>query len=559
MTSSHLAATLLAIAKSLNKFRVSEILATCLCELAGVTASHIWLTSPLSTAGTRALHAESIFRLFAIGRSDGTLSTVLRQDSVALDGTGNSARKLHEFEGQIWQMRYDDRVAGLVQLKFAAPLEHVDEQLVQALVDMAAVTLVNLTVSEHAEPATSDGSDNEQLRTTQNLQTSERSARGQVNALTRTIDALAMESTPDRLTEHVLLTMTSELRAHSCSVWRRTVDGDWIDFQCGVEEGRFKSKTDHEVEDVNLRLRIGTQSMKIVFGSGKASLIPVVAAMEPSEWRDHMVRTGVVTVLLVPMSIAGRVDGFIGIRFQTLRTFDRGEIELAQALANQTILALQLTEMTVHSRHTAVVAERNRMAREIHDTLAQGFMGVIVQLEAADDAQLSGLPDDVATHIRRARDLARHSLNEARRSVKALRPSELGGKEIMQAVQDVVSQVAAENAIVAKFQTQGRPRGIPDGWHENLLRVIREGTINVVRHASATCVEVTVEFNDQELQITLQDDGCGFDVNATTEGFGLIGIKERTSIMGGSLVVRSELLVGTTLVITLPLSDSFQK
>ena len=100
-------------------------------------------------------------------------------------------------------------------------------------------------------------------------------------------------------------------------------------------------------------------------------------------------------------------------------------MELAQALANQAMLMIQFARLSTQNRHAAVLDERNRMARDMHDTLAQGFTGVIVQLEAAEDATSRGLPDEAAKHLVRARDLARDSLKEARRSVQALRPQAL--------------------------------------------------------------------------------------------------------------------------------------
>src|SRR6266853_1416110 len=108
-------------------------------------------------------------------------------------------------------------------------------------------------------------------------------------------------------------------------------------------------------------------------------------------WREHVLAMGVITILVVPMLVAGQVEGVIGIRFTRKRTFRTEEMELAQALAHQAMLAIQLMRLSQESREAAVAAERNRMARDIHDTLAQGFTGVIVQLEAAADATAGGM------------------------------------------------------------------------------------------------------------------------------------------------------------------------
>src|SRR5208337_3566406 len=118
------------------------------------------------------------------------------------------------------------------------------------------------------------------------------------------------------------------------------------------------------------------------------------------------------------MLIAGQVEGVIGIRFTRKRAFRSEEMELAQALAHQAMLAFQLRRLSHQSRQAAVAAERNRMARDIHDTLAQGFTGVIMQLEAAEEAMSQSLASKAEEHVTRAGELAREGLGEARRSVR---------------------------------------------------------------------------------------------------------------------------------------------
>src|SRR5436309_11063204 len=114
-----------------------------------------------------------------------------------------------------------------------------------------------------------------------------------------------------------------------------------------------------------------------VFRTGKASVIEDIRTVRPFALRDRLLPLGIVTVLLIPMSVVGRLEGTIGLRFTKKRPFRSEEIELAQALANQMMLAMQLTRLSAERRESAVIAERNRMARDIHDMLAQGFTGVI--------------------------------------------------------------------------------------------------------------------------------------------------------------------------------------
>src|SRR5258706_15224543 len=146
-------------------------------------------------------------------------------------------------------------------------------------------------------------------------------------------------------------------------------------------------------------------------------------------FRDYNVSLGTVTILVVPMLIAGDVAGLLAISFRERRDLHSEEVELAQALANQVMLAVQLTRLSDYSRNAAVIAERNRVVRDVHDTLAHAFNGVIVQLEASDDSAARGFGAQAGARLRRAEAMARAGLQEARRSGMALRAQVLDGKQ----------------------------------------------------------------------------------------------------------------------------------
>jgi len=253
--------------------------------------------------------------------------------------------------------------------------------------------------------------------------------------------------------------------------------------------------------------------------------------------------------------IAGKVAGVIGLRFSQKRAFRAEETELAQALSNQAMLAMQLTRLSVQSRQSAVMAERNRMARDIHDTLAQGFTGVIVQLEAAADATSKGLAKEAEEHLDRAGDLARESLREARRSVLALRPQVLEENNLCAALESLLKKMTAGTPVQAEFISQGEPRKLPPEWEENLLRIAQEVLTNVLRHAQASHFSAQLEFDASEIRLELRDNGRGFDPAGKHDGFGLIGMKERVEGMGGQLTIQSVNGMGTAIQIVLPLTD----
>jgi signal transduction histidine kinase len=204
------------------------------------------------------------------------------------------------------------------------------------------------------------------------------------------------------------------------------------------------------------------------------------------------------------------------------------------------------------SRRAAVIAERNRMARDIHDTLAQGFTGVIVQLEAVEEAMSQGLIAKASECLTRAGALARESLQEARRSVRALRPQTLEEKDLCEALQHLIRKMTLGTGVRAKFDVWGQPPDLPREWEENLLRIGQEVLTNVLRHAQATHFKACLAFEEGEIRLKLSDDGKGFDPGGRHDGFGLRGMRERVEAMGGRLSLQSANGQGTTISIILP-------
>ena len=393
----------------------------------------------------------------------------------------------------------------------------------------------------------------ERKETAEALLASENFARGQVEVLKSTLDALAMESAPERLVGHMLRTITVQFGAHSSSVWRRDEPTGMIGFEFAFEDGRVVTKTDARFAGMDLWLPMEDfWPWPEVFRTGKPSVTEDIRTVPPFPLRDRLLPLGIITVLLVPMSIAGRLEGAIGLRFTQKRLFRAEEIELAQALANQAMLAMHLSRLSAESREAAVIAERNRMARDIHDTLAQGFTGVIVQLEAAADATSKGLMKEADEHLGRAADLARESLKEARRSVRAIRPLALENKDLCEALDNLIRKMTAGTTLRAKFLLHGQPRPLSAEWEENLLHIGQEVLTNALRHAHATEFHTDLVFGPNEVRLELRDNGRGFDPGIKNDGFGLIGIRERVEGMGGRITTQSAIDKGTAVLIIVP-------
>ncbi|WP_329426136.1 sensor histidine kinase [Streptosporangium sp. NBC_01495] len=194
------------------------------------------------------------------------------------------------------------------------------------------------------------------------------------------------------------------------------------------------------------------------------------------------------------------------------------------------------------AREAGVLGERQRMAREIHDTIAQGLTGILTQLEAADDA-IDDIPA-VRSRLNTVRTLARESLNEARRSVQGLRPAPLDEAQLATALHDVAAKWSRTTGKPVSVSVTGDPRPLHAEVETTLLRVAQEALANVSKHAaSATRVGLTLSYMDDVVVLDVRDDGCGFTLGAAdssdASGFGLIAMRQRVTRLAGEFVIET--------------------
>jgi signal transduction histidine kinase len=276
------------------------------------------------------------------------------------------------------------------------------------------------------------------------------------------------------------------------------------------------------------------------------------ARVEP-EFREYLKRHHCQRFMGVPMFVSGELRGFIGIHHSEKGSYRGDEIELAQALAHHVMMAAHGQELVEQQREAAILKERTRMARDIHDTLAQGFTGVIIQMEAAEEALLEEDPEHAVGHVRRARELARDSLGEARRSVHALRPQALEKAAFANALQAIIENTAAGTALQTKFQIIGKPHHLSPAVEENLLHIGQEALTNALKHAHATNFSARISFDSDAVYLELRDNGDGFDVDGINGGgIGLIGMKERADQIGATVKVTSKPGKGTKITAVSP-------
>jgi signal transduction histidine kinase len=226
--------------------------------------------------------------------------------------------------------------------------------------------------------------------------------------------------------------------------------------------------------------------------------------------------------------------------------------KLAAAMRENAGLHAQLL---AQAREAGVLDERQRLAGEIHDVLAQGLTGIVTQLEAADQAEAR--PADRRRHLDQAKRLARDSLSEARRSVRALSPEPLSAAALPEALTEVVDGWAGRHGIAAELVTTGTPRRLLPEIEATLLRTAQEALANVARHAAATRVGLTLSYMEDVVTLDVRDDGRGFDASAPHAvhdggGFGLAAMRERVQRVAGTLAVESERGGGTAVSACVP-------
>ena len=241
----------------------------------------------------------------------------------------------------------------------------------------------------------------------------------------------------------------------------------------------------------------------------------------------------------------------------SLRADDDGRTAAVQGIIRDVTEQKEAQETLLEqTREVAVLEERNRMAREIHDTMAQGFTGIVLQLEAGEQA-LDETQEETLDHLGRAKTLARECLQAARRSVWNLLPRALEERPLSSALEEEIRQFTAVNRERAVFDVSGDARDLKGDVQTALLRICQQALTNVRSHAQATEVTVALSYTPDSVQLEIRDNGVGFDPDATRDsrdqsGFGLAGMEQRARLLGGDLNVTSKKGGGTRVEVKVP-------
>jgi signal transduction histidine kinase len=229
------------------------------------------------------------------------------------------------------------------------------------------------------------------------------------------------------------------------------------------------------------------------------------------------------------------------------------EVRIVKSGDSEVLVMIRDIRDRKQAEEASILEERNRMAREIHDTLAQSFTSIIVHLDAA--AQRITLdPNTAQSHLKTGRALARSGLADARRSVEALRPQILEEGDLQNALDRFAVQIFSDTSVQIVCEVFGEPYDLPNEIEANLLRIGQEALTNSFKYANASEVRVELRYENAQYSLRIKDNGQGFESKNLSigRGFGLLGMTERAERIGAELTIVSNLGQGTEITVRIP-------
>lgn len=257
----------------------------------------------------------------------------------------------------------------------------------------------------------------------------------------------------------------------------------------------------------------------------------------------------------IPLYAHDEELGVMNLASSDWRELSADDLQLLYTIGDMLSIAIERARLFEGSVELGALEERNRLARDIHDTLSQGLAAISLQLEAAEailENEEGRSKAEQAIHT--ALDLSRKNLEDARRSVLDLRAAPLEGRGLAEALAELVEATSGLTETEIKYSMSGGYRPLPLRLETGVYRVAEEALNNVVQHSDATRAELQLISTPGQIELVIEDDGKGFDPDSPPEGrFGLIGLQERVRLLGGSMDLRSSPGSGTSLRVIVPL------
>lgn len=259
----------------------------------------------------------------------------------------------------------------------------------------------------------------------------------------------------------------------------------------------------------------------------------------------------------VPLYAHGKQLGVLNVASADWRELSPDDLRLLYTVGDLLGIAIARARLFAASAQLGALEERNRLAREIHDTLAQGLTAISLQLETADILLDEAQIERAQQAVRRALDLSHVNLEAARRSVLDLRAAPLDGQTLAEALPQLAHDLIASDRPTVTITVTGGSYPLPPSIAVGLYRIAQEAIVNVARHAGAGQLEVRLHVNPDQVTLSIADDGRGFDPLHVPPGhFGIVGMRERAHLIGGVLQLHSTPNGGTTLQVTVALSKA---
>jgi signal transduction histidine kinase/DNA-binding NarL/FixJ family response regulator len=377
-------------------------------------------------------------------------------------------------------------------------------------------------------------------------------AREHTAALTAVVEDLAGELSLGPLLERILMRSIELLGCDAGSI-------------CLVDEvaGVYRKEADLGVACQSGRVFPLTEGVTGAVVARRGAVIFDDYAMVPGGHVRQEDRATLKGVIGVPIWWRGEIIGScVVFSRDPRRSFGSEDAELLGLFAQHAAIAItnarlhEAAELT--ARAEAAAAERNRMAREVHDTVAQGLVSILLQLGAVDGALSDGRTEEAAASLAEARFAARAAFEETRRSVLGLAPSPLEGRSLEEALELEIAWMNRTGVADVRLVTAGTPVPLKPGPAHTLFRIAQESLTNALRHARAGSVRVGVVYSDAGVTLLVQDDGAGFDRArvehaGVSHGLGLKGMAERARLLGGTFELDSTPGWGTRVRAWVPL------
>jgi len=257
----------------------------------------------------------------------------------------------------------------------------------------------------------------------------------------------------------------------------------------------------------------------------------------------------------IPLYAHGKELGVLNLASQDWRELSADDLRLLYTVGDLLSIAIERARLFTHRAQGGAVEERNRLAREIHDTLAQGLSAIALQLETADALlETTTSPERIRHVVQQALQLTRSNLIEARRSVLDLRATPLEGRTLAEALQELVQETLTKHSLALTLHAVGGHHPLSAAIETGLYRIAQEALTNIYTHAQATQAAIHLICTPAAIQLIVQDNGRGFEPNQVThDRYGLIGINERVRLLGGQLAIESAAGAGTKVAVTVPL------